>query len=305
MSGRPFFRFQLICSVACLLFLVAIRPVGAVQAESSETLAGKYRQLEDKIARSPLGIPAYLDSYAEKNISGVDIYGVVAYPFDVLQKELESPPAWCSIIVLHPNIRACTYRLMDSSGMMTLFNVNKPDDTFRDATPIEFSWNIGKQPGYFDIMLNADEGPFYTKDHRFSIEAIPLDNQRSFVHLRYTYRYGTLANLAIKSFLALFVKERTGFSIVGRDSHGRPVYATGLQGVNERNVIRYYLAILAYLDAHKMPADQRFEKSLNSWHDRAARYKNLTTAEKKAYISTKKKDLQNQVMLQETLKKPL
>ena len=48
---------------------------------------------------------------------------------------------------------------------------------------------IAQQPGFFAISLAAHEGPFSTKDHQFGLEAIPLDQDRTFIHLRYSYRY--------------------------------------------------------------------------------------------------------------------
>ena len=37
--------------------------------------------------------------------------------------------------------------------------------------------------------------------------------------------------------------------------------------------LRYYLAILAYLDTLKIPAEQRFEKRISQWYALTGRYK--------------------------------
>ncbi len=47
----------------------------------------------------------------------------------------------------------------------------------------------------------------------------------------------------------------------------------GLRGAVESNVLRYYLAILAYMDTLKIPVEQRFEKRISQWYDLTARYK--------------------------------
>ena len=37
--------------------------------------------------------------------------------------------------------------------------------------------NIDQQQRYLNIILNADEGPFGTKDHRMRFEALSLDGE--------------------------------------------------------------------------------------------------------------------------------
>ena len=46
-----------------------------------------------------------------------------------------------------------------------------------------------------------------------------------------------------------------GFTIVEHKSDGTPVYAGNVRGVIERNAMRYYLAIDAYLAALSLPPE--------------------------------------------------
>ena len=73
--------------------------------------------------------------------------------------------------------------------------------------------------------------------------------------------------------MKLFGGSKVGFSVTGTDSNGNPVYVDGLSGTVERDVLCYYLAILAYLDTYKIPAEQRFEKLISQWYDLTARFK--------------------------------
>jgi hypothetical protein len=102
------------------------------------------------------------------------------------------------------------------------------------------------------------------------------------IHLRYSYGYRSLAYFLMK----LFGGSKVGFSVTGTDSGGNPVYVEGIRGSVERNVVCYYLAILAYLDALNAPAEQRFEKRISQWYDLAARFKRqLLEMEKEEYLT--------------------
>jgi len=276
----------------------------AYSAETSrhgrEELVEKFHQLEKKSAYILPGVAAYLDSYSEKNISGVDIFGVIEYPFEFVEKEFIEHANWCNIVILHPNIKACTYRGMDNSRRLIFFNAEKAEQTLADASPIEFRWKMTRHPGYFDILLRAPEGPYSTRDHRFQLEAALRDEHSTVVHLSYSYEYGGLANVFMKSYFAIFGRSKVGFSVTSTDSRNNPEYVSGIRGLNERNVVRYYLAVVAYLEMHYLPDEHGFEKSLDRWYDLASQYKmQLSPSERKDYIARKKLDLKNQLQLQE------
>jgi hypothetical protein len=161
---------------------------------------------------------------------------------------------------------------------------------------------IAQQPGFFAISLAAREGIFSTKDHQFGLEAIPLDEDRTFIHLRYSYRYSSLGYFLMKSYFSLFGGGRIGFSVIGADSDGNPVYVGGLRGAVESNVLRYYLTILAYMDSLKIPVEQRFEKRMSQWYDLTARYKRqLFEMEREEYLTYKRQDQESQLILQGAL----
>lgn len=119
---------------------------------------------------------------------------------------------------------------------------------------MKFEYRVsGLHARYLNISLTAHEGPFHTKDHQVGLEAIPLNEGTSFIHLKYSYSYSSLAYL----FMKLFGGSKIGFSVNGTDGNGNPGYVDGLRGSVERDVVCYYLAILAYLDTLKIPAEQR------------------------------------------------
>jgi hypothetical protein len=234
-----------------------------------------------------------------KNASRVDIYGTINHPFGLIKNEFLVPTNWCEIVSPHPDIRACTYKKMHDTWLLNIYRVNKFSEPLEDAYQMKFVYHVSElQPFYFDIALTADEGPFHTKDHQFGFEAIPLKKNITFIHLRYSFGYSAWGYLLMK----IFGGGMIGFSVIGTDSDGNPVYVGGLRGTVERDVACYYLAILAYMDTLKIPAEQRFEKRVSQWYDLAAIYKKqLIEIEEEEYLTYKRKDQRSQQKLQSDL----
>lgn len=261
-----------------------------------ESLLDKYHKIENELEKSPFDIPFYVESSVSNNASHVDIYGTINYPFDIVQNELQVPTNWCEIVLPHINVRACTYKKVNDTWLLNIYNVKKFSEPLEDAYQMKFVYRVSKlQPVYFDIALTAHEGPSHTKDHQFGFKVTPLDEGRTFIHFRYSFGYSSLGYFLMK----IFGGGKIGFSVIGTDSNGNPVYVGGLRGSVERNVVCYYLAILAYLDTLKIPAEQRFEKRISQWYALTGRYKRqLPEIEKEEYLTYKRQGQKSQQKLQ-------
>jgi len=266
-----------------------------------EALIAKYHKVEKELEKSPFAIPFYVESAVSKNASRVDIYGTVKHPVDIVKDELLVPTNWCEIFLPHIKVGACTYKKVNDTWLLNIYTVDKLSEPIEDAYQMKFEYRVSElQARYFDISLTAHKGPFHTKDHQVGLEAIPLSEGTTFIHLRYSYSYSSVAYVLMK----LFGGSRVGFSVTGMDSNGNPVYVDGLRGTVERDVACYYLAILAYLDTLKIPAEQRFEKRISQWYDLTARFKKqLLEMNKEEYLTHKREGRESQQELQETLGK--
>jgi len=216
-----------------------------------------------------------------------------------VQNELLVPTNWCNIVLTHLNVRACTYKKVNDTWLLNIYNVNKSSEPLEDAYHMKFEYIVSAlQPVYFGIALTAHDGPFHTKDHQFGLEAMPLEKDMTFVHFRYSFGYSAFGYFLMK----IFVGGRTGFSIIGTDNDGNPVYVGGMRGLVERDVVYYYLAILSYLDTLKAPADQRFDMQIGQWYDLTACFpKQLFEMKKEDYFKYKSQDWKSQKKLQDEL----
>ena len=139
-------------------------------------------------------------------------------------------------------------------------------------------------------MLGAD-GPFGTRDYEIRIEAVPLDAQRSLLRLSYSVSYGLLTRTAQRLYFATAGRHRIGFS----SEDGKPI--RGLRGMMERNTMRFYLALQAYLEA---PADSALKTRLARWHALTLNYPDqLRELPLEEYLDNKMRERTHQQTLQQ------
>jgi hypothetical protein len=69
----------------------------------------------------------------------------------------------------------------------------------------------------------------------------------------------------------------------------------GVRGVVERNTLRYYLAIDAFLEAQALPAPQQLQASLQGWFTATERYaQQLHEVDRDTYVGMKLREVQRQ-----------
>ncbi len=110
--------------------------------------------------------------------------------------------------------------------------------------------------------------------------------------MSYSYSYGLVARIAMGVYLATFGRNKVGFTVVATEPDGQPRYIGGMRGVVERNTMRYYLAVEAYLGALSVPQAVRVETSLRNWYSGIERYpRQLHEMEQAQYLDMKRKEM--------------
>ncbi len=157
---------------------------------------------------------------------------------------------------------------------------------------MDFAYRIAVQAADdLQVRLNADAGPLGTRDYRIVLEAVPLDSGRTFIHFSYSFSYGLVGRLGLQVYLATIGRDKVGFAVVGKQSDGQPLYIGGIRGLVERNTMRYYLAIEAFLGAESAPPQERLEQRLRAWFAAIERYpRQLHEMERGEYLVMKRKE---------------
>lgn len=240
---------------------------GHAAAQDAAQMQARHDSLREQLARSPFNRPLVLQSTQSANDLRGTVYAVVDQPFQLVAPALSRASQWCDLLMLHLNVKACAARKDGAGEKLATVLGRKVEQPSGDGYKVELDYQVpASRTDYLRVQMSADEGPLGTRDYRLALEASPLDAQRTFVHLSYAYAYGTVARLAMEGYLNTVGRGKVGFSVTGRKPDGTPIYIDGVRGVLERNTMRYYLAIEAYLGALKAPAREQQERRLNDWY---------------------------------------
>ena len=281
--------------VAGLLAALAVSWVTVpALAQDPATLRNKNAAMQDKFASNQFGRPLVLESTQTAGDLRGDVYTVVEHPFATVKEALQANDHWCDILILHLNVKRCK---AGAAGKSITLNVGRKfDQALEDAYELVFDWRLAAATAdYLSVQLSADEGPLSTKNYRIQVEAIPLDAKRSLIHMSYAYAYGFAARMAMQTYLTTIGRNKVGFSITGRNAEGKPIYIGGVLGLLERNTMRYYLAIDAYLVAYTLPPAEQFERRIQEWYASTQRYAaQLHEMEQNQYLEMKRKEMRRQ-----------
>jgi hypothetical protein len=255
-------------------------------------LRARYEALRARLDNSPFQTPLALDSSQTADQLAGDLYGIVDDPFARVRPALQRAAQWCDVLILHPNIKDCRTSSSGPRPLLTVTVGRKHDEPRSQAVQASYAYQVvANSADYLQILLAADSGPFGTHDHRIMLEAVPLDRERTFVHLTYSYRYGPVARNAMAAYLSTLGRNKVGFTVVDMRYDGEPVYVAGVRGMVERNAMRYYLAVVAYLGALSLPPHERVEKRLADWFTFTERYtRQLHELEWTEYLEVKRRE---------------
>jgi len=260
-----------------VLVVVGLASAAAQNGGSAAALRETYSTLRSDLEQSAFHRPLRLVSNQTGNTLQGDIHAVITKPFDTVRQGLGAAKNWCGILILDPNITSC--QAQDAGA------AQKIDITVGKAgTPVHFGFGLtSSEPDYLHVQLSAPQGPLGTKDFRVAFEATPLEGDRTFIHLVYSHGFGLQAQLAMRAYLSTLGRDKVGFTVTGKTADGKPVYVGDVRGALERNAMRYYLAIEAYLEA-----PQEYDKRVQSWYASVERYP-LQLHEGQDYLDRKRK----------------
>jgi hypothetical protein len=279
---------------ACVFTFMAVMLLALaipVQAQDAHALRARHAALRAQLADNPFGRPLYVESSENAGDHKGAIYAVIEQPFKHVGAALRRAAQWCDVLILQANVKNC--EASNGGGeTLSLFVARKPTDAPDRAYRADFSYDVpAAGADYLHVGLNAPEGPLGTTDYRIRLEATPLDPNRTFLHLAYSYTLRSTARMGMQMYLGTSGRDKVGFSVVGRTPDGRPVHVGGVRGVVERNTMRYYLAVEAYLGTLDAPAAERVEKRLRAFHAGLERYPlQLRELELAEYLEIKRRD---------------
>jgi hypothetical protein len=283
-----------------LLVLALLLAAGAAYAEQDqpaiEALRARHAALKNDLAQNAFGRPLHLESaQTEGEVSG-NVHAVLEHPFARLNAALHAADHWCDILILHLNIKQCRSAPGASVSTLTVYIGTKRWQSLESAERIVFDFHVRADTSeYLRLELRADDGPLGARNFRIELEAIPLEAGRSFIHMSYAYTFGTAARLAMLGYLRTVGRGKVGFTVVDRTADDKPVYVGDERGVTERNTMRYYLAIDAYVDTFDPAPAEQLDRRLRQWFTATEQYpRQLHEVDEAEYLDMKRREIERQ-----------
>jgi hypothetical protein len=274
------------------VFLVAVLATAATLAAASPDSAGALRErharLAPEIEQSPFKRPLVVQSSDAGNTLQGSVDAVMPQPYARAREHLQQPGALCEILMLQVNTKQCVVNGQELVVHIGRKNDQPLDEAYRVAFTLQPQASSGE---HMSVLLSAASGPFSTRDFRIQLQAIPLDGgQRTYLHLGYSYGMGMAAKLAMQGYFATAGAGKVGFTRTG-GGNDNSAYIGGMRGAIERNTMRYYLAIEAYLASLSAPPAQQRAQRLERWFSATEQYaRQLHEVERGEYLAMKQRE---------------
>ncbi len=274
-------RFLLIVLLLCSTRIAAADAPADLRAK----FAGMTKALQNNAFRKPIVL---VSREPHNQIEG-DVYAVIAHDFAKVQAQLVRPEAWCDIISLHINTKYCRVMEGGPSDKLLVRMGKKTPEPLADTTPFEFTFrSLQDTPDYLSVVLHSQAGPIGTSNYRLTVAAIPGANDQTLLHLHYGYTTSFASRIAMQTYLLTAGRNKVGFTPLQSEP---PKAIAGARGAMERNTMRYYLAVQAYMDASTFPASEQFERRIANWFAAVEQFPvQLHELDRKEYLDMKREE---------------
>ncbi len=259
-------------------------------------LQEKQRLMSDKAAERHFRRPLSLSSQdTGRDLQG-EIHALLDHPFADVAAALKTGAAWCDILSLHLNIKYCRHDKPRTPGTLSVYVGRKHEQPLDQAFPVRFAFRVDAGgPDYLRVVLEAEKGPFDTRDYRILLEAIPAEEKSTFLRFTYSYETSFIAAMAMQVYFNTIGGDKIGFTVIETRADGSPVYASKMRGLIERNTMRYFLALEAYFKTFSVPVDQRLDLRLQRWFSATEQYaRQLHEMDLETYMTMKRREYSRQ-----------
>ena len=288
-----------------LLLWITLPATAWSNVDGASQLRLHHQKMQSLFLEPDVKFPFNIHSSEIDNRLSADVYVEIKRPFEEVATVLSNPNSWCEFMQLNLNIKSCTSQQNPGQTALTFYAGRKHYQAPETAYQLNYHYQVSTlTSNYMKVVLDADKGPFGTRDYRIIVEATPIETA-TFVRIHSSYQTSFSSRLGTQAYLATLGQSKLGFSIEGKTATGKPVYITGIRGIIERNVMRYYLALKAYFDTAHLSYDERFEARINTWFDLSENYATqLHELERDEYLQAKRQEWTNQLRLQQSLPRP-
>jgi len=283
--------------LACTSFENAFSQViSATNTQSNAAaLLEKHTVLKPQLTKNAYHRPLVFESEENGEKVNSTVYAILNSPFITVSATFRKPDLWCEVLILHLNTKYCQASPEPVKPARLIVNIGKKTpQRLADTFLLDFSHRVtAETPQYLAVELHANKGPLNTTDYQLQLRAVPIAEGKTFIYLRYSYGYGLAGKLAMQTYLSTLGRGKVGFTQITLGEQSG--YIGGMRGAVERNTMRYYLAIEAYLASLEQPPLQAPEARLQYWFDATEDYAlQLREVDRSSYLAMKKDEYRRQ-----------
>jgi hypothetical protein len=291
--------------LAVILGLLA--PVAVHAQEPSAGASGLRDRLHAAVSRPGLGgLPVHARVSVAENVVQSEILAVFAHRHPQLTALLENGRGWCEIVVLHPNVKACTHEPAGGHQRVVIYTGTKHYQPARLSRAHHHDLRIERrEPGYLMARLLPAPDKLADGAEPVVIEAVDIDGERTGLRVQYRQRLNAWTRLASATYFATFGRDKVGFSRRGADGGANTAYVDGLVGAIERNIVRYFLAMETHLAVGGGDSPEKHEQRLAHWFASTERHaRQLHELDWEEYLDIKRRELAQSAALQRKIDSP-
>ncbi|MCP4010057.1 MAG: hypothetical protein GY726_11155 [Proteobacteria bacterium] len=285
----------------CLMCAFGVHGPALAETPGSDPTAAMqalYERVRSTLDNPTPENPFYLDASSTEETESGEAAVYLPLSLDEVASALGPVSNWCNIMPLHINVKTCTYN--QAGDLMNLYMGRKFYQTPDDAFELTYRFKTHKSDNYFAAIAHAEKGPLKTSDYQIKLEFISIDG-KTFARIFVSNQQSWMSRKGMEVYLSTLGKGKRGIKVINLDKQGEPVYSNGAIGVAERNLVRYYFAFMTFFNSSvESGSAERYEHQLNDWFDRTETYPQLYEMSRQEYLDSKRKERENQLVLQKT-----
>lgn len=265
----------------------------------TSTARGETTPLKHGMSNTLPGTDVDLASSEQDDMLSAEINSILHIPFEIVADSLTQASNWCEVMPLHFNIKACTHEIRDGGELLTVYSGRKIYEAPEDSYQMTYHFEVIQQDdSQLLLRLHADNGPINTRDYKIELQAQRV-NAGTRLRIHSSYQPSWLSTMLTSSYLSTVGRNKEGFSLIDDNGELQPV--KGIKGIIERNVMRYHLAINAFLSTQSLPKASRHMATLLNWFQQNNSFPQLHEMDEAEYLQIKQEEWNNQQQLQQAL----
>lgn len=268
-------------------------PATGVEIRDAAHLRALHRELVPKFSQVAPGPALHIVSHETRERLEGDAYAELPLGFVRIGEVLGSAETLCNVLFLQQNVRGCHASPGPEGPRLTLIFGPKQLGLSVPTHSMSYTMQVlANTTDYLRVLLTAAHGPLATRNYRIALDAIPVADERTFIHFGYGFTPSTWSTVAMKLYLSTAGRAKIGFTVTGVGPDGKPVYVQGERGSLERNLVRNFLAVQAYASVAGGDAEQQMQERLRTWYALTEQYpEQLHELSLDEYLKEKSSDL--------------